>query len=564
MMKWYAAPVFEDAETNRRAQVLWRILTATVGLVVLGTVVALADSRNDVRVTLLFYGPVYLCHASVAVLVRKGRVNLAAWLLSVFCWLQIAFVTVSFGGLQGQNASVFAVCTLLIGSVVGGRAAIGMAVASSAWCALVWRLEERNALPLALGPYTPANAWASLTITVILTSVLLHESLKSLRAMHGRAERAAVERDEALRDSIQRQKMELVGNLTSGVAHDLNNLLTVIMGTVGLLRSSPNAKDANNEALLDDLEDAATRSSLMTTQLLALGRANVGKPEPVDVGALLQVHGRMASRLVGSPIDVEVQLAHGCWVMASRSALEQIVLNLVVNARDAMADGGKLTLTVSDEGEHVQLSVSDTGAGIPPEVSQRIFEPFFTTKAKGTGLGLATIQRLLTQFGGTISLETKLGVGTTFRVRFQKIPTPADGPTPPPVSPEPVLDVRAKRILLAEDDPGIRKALGQMLVLEGYDVTTVADGDEALAMLPMMHRFGCVVTDISMRHVNGDDLADQLALACPTIPVLIMSGNREPKAAANGAPRMFLPKPFPEVELRRALREVLHTPRAAS
>lgn len=557
MGKWYTAPEFEDPETQRRAQMLWRILTATVALVGLGTVVALADERNDVRTTLSFYAPVYLCHGIVAALVRRGKVTLAAWSLSVFCWLQIAFVTLSFGGLQGQNASVFAVCTLLIGSVVGGRAALGMAVASSVWCAFVWHLEERSALPFELGPYTPANAWASLTITVVLTSVLLHESLKSLRALHGRAERAALERDEALRSSIQRQKMELVGNLTSGVAHDLNNLLTVIIGTVGLLRSAPGSADANNDALLNDLEDAATRSSMMTTQLLALGRSNVGKSEPVDVGALLEVHGRMAARLVGSPIDVDVVLKPGCWVMVSRTALEQIVLNLVVNARDAMQEGGKLTLAVSDEGASVQLSVTDTGTGIPPEVAARVFEPFFTTKAKGTGLGLATIHRLLAQFGGTIALESELGVGTTFRVRFPKIPAPTDAAAAPaPV--DPATDGRTQRVLLAEDDPGVRKALGQMLTLAGYDVTTVADGDEALAMLPMMHRFGCVVTDISMRHLNGDDLADKLAVECPTIPVLIMSGNREPKPAPNGARRLFLPKPFPHADLKRALREVTH------
>jgi CheY-like chemotaxis protein/anti-sigma regulatory factor (Ser/Thr protein kinase) len=245
--------------------------------------------------------------------------------------------------------------------------------------------------------------------------------------------------------------------------------------------------------------------------------------------------------------------------MVSRSALEQIVLNLVVNARDAMSEGGKLTLMVSNEGDDVQLSVSDTGVGIPTEVAKRVFEPFFTTKAKGTGLGLATIHRLLSQFGGTVSLESTVGVGTTFRVRFRKIEEPAQVSTPPRVTAEPCLDGRSKRILLAEDDPGVRKALGQMLVLDGYDVTTVADGDEALAMLPMMHRFGCVVTDISMRHVNGDELAEQLAIAYPNMPVLIMSGNREPRPATNGAPRLFLPKPFPDAELRRALREVTQT-----
>lgn len=554
MGKWYAAPVFDDRETNRQAQMLWRILTTTLALVVLGTVVALVDHRNDPRVTLMVYTPVYLCHATVARLVRHGRVTAAAWVLSICCWLIIALVMLAFGGLQGQNASVFAVCTLLIGSIVGGRAAIGMAVASSAWCAVVWRLEERNALPMALGPYTPANAWVSLTVTVVLTAVLLHESLKSLRAMHERAEKAAAERDEALRGSIQRQKMELVGNLTSGVAHDLNNLLTVIMGTVGLLRHSGN-EERNYEPLLNDLEDAASRSALMTTQLLAFGRAKTGSSEHVDVGELLQVYGRMASRLVGSPIEVQLNITSGCWIRVSRSALEQIVLNLVVNARDAMPNGGTLTLTLQGAGERVELTVADTGVGIPPDVMARMFEPFFTTKAKGTGLGLATIRRLITEFGGDITVESKLGVGTTFQVSFPKVEPPAK----PIIAPSPEgleVSARATRVLLVEDDPGVRKALSQALVLEGYDITAVADGDEALVLLPMLSRFGCVITDISMRHVSGDDVADRLAVECPDLPVLIMSGNREPRESPHGVRHVFLAKPVLLADLCRAIRDV--------
>src|SRR5690606_14462154 len=144
------------------------------------------------------------------------------------------------------------------------------------------------------------------------TAVLLHESLKSLRGLHQRAQQAAAERDEALRDSVQRQKMELVGNLTSGVAHDLNNLLTVIMGTVELLRDSQLAKLPENEALLADLDDAASRSALMTTQLLAFGRAHSSKSEPTDVAAVLKACGRMTARIVGSNIDVNVEAAGDC------------------------------------------------------------------------------------------------------------------------------------------------------------------------------------------------------------------------------------------------------------
>lgn len=206
----------------RRAQLLNRLLGAMLGLAVLGGASALLEPRNDWRVTVFFYGLVILWLIGVGVIVRRGRVVLAAWILSSFFWLTIAAVTILFGGMQGSgNAASFTVCILLLGGVVGGRAAVIMAVVSSIWCALVTWLELHGKLPPPIAPYSPINAWGGVTITLLLTSVLLRTSIESLEQMHARADQAARERDEALRRSIQGQKMELVGNLTSGIAHDL-------------------------------------------------------------------------------------------------------------------------------------------------------------------------------------------------------------------------------------------------------------------------------------------------------------------------------------------------------
>src|SRR6187549_1564581 len=273
MLSWFRLPSLADEEDSRRASQLYRMLAAMIGLAFVGFGSSLLEPRNDVKVTLSFYGIVFAWLLGVGAFLRRGRVLAAGWVLGIFFWLLIAVVTLFFGGMQGQNAACFTVCILLLGSVVSGRAALIMAVVSSLWCALVAVLERRSMLPTPLEPYSPINAWAAVTITVLLTAVLLRSSLESLQRLHARAQQSARERDEALRRSIQGQKMELVGNLTSGIAHDFNNLLTVIVGATDVLRADIASTDDDARALVEDLDYAASRAALMTRQLLAFGRA---------------------------------------------------------------------------------------------------------------------------------------------------------------------------------------------------------------------------------------------------------------------------------------------------
>jgi signal transduction histidine kinase/CheY-like chemotaxis protein len=560
MHKWLTPPIFADVETTRQARLLYRLLQAMVLLTVVGVGGGLLDPRNDIRVTLLLYSTIFAWFALVGAIVRRGRVTLAAWLLGLFFWALIAFVTLAFGGLQGQNASVFAVCTLLLGSVVGGRAAIGMALASSAWCVFVVYLELHGLLPWKLGTYSPINAWTAVTITVLLTSVLLHESLNSLKRVHAEAQKAAAERDEALRRSIQGQKMELVGNLTSGIAHDLNNLLTVIAGTADLLRFEPALRESTL-SLLDGLEQATSRSRLMTQQLLAFGRTRASEGRAIELGAVLASNGEMLPRLLGSHIQVRTSAEPDAWIVASRPALEQILLNLAVNARDAMPNGGEFELSVSHAGDRVVLTARDTGVGMSEEVRSRIFEPFYTTKASGTGLGLATVMQLTDHYGGSIELESEPGRGTTFRLSFPRVPAPDGSPEDAPRRPQSLAlwtekPKQSGRVLVVEDDALVRNTLVQMLVREGYDVSAVADGDEALAVVAVTEGLSCVVTDISMRRMAGDVLASRLATTHPELPVVIISGNREPSLLPEGGSpprRAFLPKPVSHEELTQAL-----------
>jgi signal transduction histidine kinase/CheY-like chemotaxis protein len=562
MLAWLKPPEFENREQTRQGRLLHRLLVAMAAFGFLGMSVALFDPKNSPAITLIFYGAIFGWLAVLMAVVRRGRVVLAAWVMALFFWALIAFVTLAFGGLQGQYASTFAVCTLLIGGVAGGRAAIGMALASSLWCGFVVYLELAGRLPFNLGPYTPMNAWTSLTVTVLLTSVLLHESLSSLRAMHVEAQNASLARDEALRRSVQGQKMELVGSLTSGIAHDLNNLLTVIVGTVEILRAQTAPSDTSTRELLDELDVATSRSALMTSQLLAFGRTKSSPGEPLDTGALVESNSRMLPRLLGSAIEVKARADENLWVAASRSALEQILLNLAVNAREAMPHGGVLELTVQAQGDRVVLSVGDCGVGMSAELQTRIFEPFFTTKPTGTGLGLATIRQLVTQHGGEIEVESAPAKGSTFRVSFPRVPAPDARASPRPAdasSPVATGGTRERgRIVLAEDDSLVRTTLTRILTLAGYEVTAVQDGVEALALLEAADEAPlCVVTDVSMRRLDGASLAEELAEKLPSLPVILISGNQQPALAIGaGSLREFLPKPVTRDDLCAAIRRL--------
>ena len=544
----------------RRAQLLNRLIGTMLGLSVLGAASALLETRNDWRVTIFFYGLVVVWLIGIGVIVRRGHVVLAAWVLSSFFWLTIAAVTILFGGMQGGgNAASFTVCILLLGGVVGGRAAMIMAVVSSVWCALVTWLELHGKLPPPLEPYSPINAWGGITITLLLTSVLLRTSIESLEQMHARADQAARERDDALRRSIHGQKMQLVGNLTSGIAHDLNNLLTVMRNVSELLRTEISTTPASEvTGLLDDLNDATTRAALMTSQLLSFGRASTHGGELLDLGNAVRNLERMLPRLLGANITVGVDAPAGGIVNASRVAIEQILLNLALNAKEAMPNGGRLQLRVELEPGHVRLVSEDTGVGMDEVTRARACEPFFTTKASGTGLGLATVRELTSHFGGSVRIDSAPGRGARFELTF---PRQHAAPPSTNVTSAPPAELAAgpqPRLLLVEDDQLVRRSLARWLGAEGFEVLAVADGEEALSVLASSADFACVVSDISMPRLDGEQLARALSERYPDLPLILVSGNRSPSLDLIAKPsRAFVPKPLTQLELRLAIARVM-------
>jgi PAS domain S-box-containing protein len=376
----------------------------------------------------------------------------------------------------------------------------------------------------------------------------------------------AIDRERAA-DSLRRseqqlrqsQKMEAVGRLAGGIAHDFNNLLTAIGGYTELLldKLPPEQRDD-----AEQIRHAADRAAALTKQLLAFTRRQVVQRESLDLNDVVRDMDRLLRRLIGAGVEVVSVLApEPVQVEADRSQLEQVIVNLVLNARDAMPGGGKLVIATSHEGDWVELRVEDTGVGIEESVRPHVFEPFFTTKepGRGTGLGLATVLGIVEQQGGRIELETAVGEGTTFRLR---LPTAA---FVPPAAAPPTAEPRAPNgsgtLLVVEDEDIIRALVVRTLRGAGYEVLEARYASEALERWEERREdVALLLTDIVMPGMSGVELARRLGEERPELPILLMSGFADPDAGGPvPAPRSagFLEKPFTPSELLRCVRERL-------
>jgi PAS domain S-box-containing protein len=370
----------------------------------------------------------------------------------------------------------------------------------------------------------------------------------------------------------QAQRMETVGQLAGGVAHDFNNLLTAINGRTEFLAESKNL-DASQREDVEEIRLAAGRAASLTRQLLAFSRKQVLMPRVVDLNEVIRNMERMLRRLIGEDIVVQVvhqqTLGH---ITADSGQLEQILLNLCVNSRDAMPDGGVLRIetanvssadpgppTTSIEATNlVMLCVSDTGQGMDDHTKDRIFEPFFTTKpeGKGTGLGLSTVYGIVKQSGATITVETALGRGTAFRIYFTRTDAELSASRVAPLRQE-----GSERLLLVEDDRSVRELAERIFRDRGYEVTVTADGNEALrAFAAAPHQVDMVVTDLIMPGMNGRELVQALHQIRPDLKALYVSGYTEDEIIRRGLhdPSIaFLHKPFTADELVDKVRALL-------
>ncbi len=381
------------------------------------------------------------------------------------------------------------------------------------------------------------------------------------------------ETEEQLRSA---QKMEAIGRLAGGVAHDFNNLLLVI-GAYTDLAAEELPPDSPALLDLEEVRKATGRATALTRQLLAFSRKQVLRPEVLDVNALLESLQKVLARLLGE--DVELLFSPGARLGATKAdvgQIEQVLLNLAINARDAMPSGGRLHIETRNAeidaiyashhlglqpGSYVQISVEDNGAGMDEATAARVFEPFFSTKAagKGTGLGLAMAHGIVNQSGGHITVQSRVGQGTRFEIFLPRTSDSQSG------------EVRAliahksktgrETILLVEDEEAVRKLTQRMLVAAGYNVLTAANGPEALQRCSEARSdVKLLLTDVVMPGMNGRELADRLRKLCPSIRVLYMSGYSHDVIAERGAvgpDTLLVEKPFSAETLLRHVRDAL-------
>ena len=412
------------------------------------------------------------------------------------------------------------------------------------------------------------------------TDYVLKERLSRLVPAVRRAMReveARAERQRLNAQFIAAQKMEVVGQLAGGVAHDFNNILAIIVGYCGLL-----AKELGPGSSLlsytEEIEQASERAACLTRQLLVFSSKQTVHPVVLNLNEMMADLDKMLRRLIHENIEMAIlpgnQIGH---IKADAGYIGQVLMNLVVNARDAMPKGGKLTIAAAnvtlDEsyarahpgataGDYVVLTVGDTGTGMTAEVKARVFEAFFTTKAKGkgTGLGLATCQTIVQQSGGHIDVESEIGHGTTFRIYFPRVDeTPAAGAKPVQTG---RLPGGTETLMVVEDDPSLRHLASEILRERGYEVLTAVNGQDALRVA-MEHRgapIRLVVTDVVMPQMGGKAMAQWLKTTYPDLRILFTSGYMDDVITNEEAldTRIdFLPKPYSPGILTRKVRELL-------
>jgi PAS domain S-box-containing protein len=357
----------------------------------------------------------------------------------------------------------------------------------------------------------------------------------------------------------QAQKMEAVGALAGGIAHDFNNILTVIL-SLGSVMGDALPSDSPVRADLDEIVATARRAEGLTRQILAFARRQVSEPVDLDLNATIAGATKLIERLIGEHIEVKLSLAPAISrVRADPRQLEQVLMNLAVNARDAMPSGGTLAISTfalpaSPGGAgRVELVVRDSGTGMDPETQARAFEPFFTTKpqGRGTGLGLSVVQGIVQQCGGAVSLDSAPGRGTVIRI---VLPTRAGPPVPAEAAPTPSpVPVPGRTVLLVEDEDRVRRIAARCLERVGYRVLPVADGEDALRLAAATGPIDLLLTDVVMPGLSGPRLAEQLRAARPGLPVLFMTGfSGELSDALAALPGSLLRKPFtPELLVAR-------------
>ena len=490
---------------------------------------------------------------------RRGWVRTAGYTFSL---LAIVGVTAGalLGGTSGQAGFFLCVGVVLASITLPSRDVVVVFVLGLVAQGVLFTLPRSVEPSASLGGAFAEGLLLYLLLSAIslAASVSVSHLIEDLWRRDDEA-RSADARAEALaRDAEHRQRLEALGRLAGGVAHDFNNLLTVMQGCISMIE--PEVKPGSQaQADVLALADAVDRGALMTRQLLAFSKRDVVQQTVLDLNDVVEGLRDLLRRMVGVGVKLSFETSGPAWpVLASRAQLDQILMNLALNARDAMAGNGQLRIrleraTDAALGDVCRLAVSDTGMGLTDEVKARLFEPFFTTKGagKGTGLGLATVYGIATRLGGRIDVDGAPGQGATFTVTLP-VARDAPGAAGDPVAPRPA--TRLLTVAVVDDEPVVRTLMGRVLSNAGLTVRSYASAEELLE--DTTASFEVLVTDINLPGKSGLELADALHARRPELRVVLVSGfTAEPAEAARRLSQgdVFLSKPFEPASLIAAV-----------
>jgi signal transduction histidine kinase len=507
------------------------------------------------------------------------------------------------GILEGFPFITFFVAIVLTAFVFGWRAGALAAVLGALISGHFLLPQDWSLTGTGISNWIGMGFYATLAGVILLQTAAMHRGFaeyaqddRQRRLMNDLLETRVAERtaeleaaNQQLRDEVasraaaeaqirQMQKMEVVGQLTGGIAHDFNNMLAIIVGSLDMAKKYFPRDPVKASRSIDHAMEGATRAAELTARLLAFSRQQPLDPRPVDTNKLVSGMSELLTRTLGGNVRMETVLAGGLWRMfADPPQLESAILNLCVNGRDAMPDGGKITLETMNAhlddayaathaevrpGQYVAIAVSDTGTGMTAEVMSRAFDPFFTTKkpGQGTGLGLSQVYGFAKQSGGHVKIYSELGQGTTVKLYLPRY-TGEDEPvhsTQP--ADRPLEGTAAEVILVVEDEDRVRQMSVQLLKDLGYTVIHASDAKRALAMLETDVSFDLLFTDVVMPDMNGKQLADRVRELRPGVKVLYTTGYTRNAVIHNGMldrDVSFLPKPFTIQQLATKVRQVL-------
>jgi signal transduction histidine kinase len=535
-----------DHPQEYRRWVLVGVLTSLLGYTMTTLVFV---TQGGWRVALSETDPyVVIADVVALVLLYRGQPRTAAWIALAFAGIDVLYSLLTLDQpTLGPSGLVVPIIVLASGLLFGGRAAVAVAAVLGFSVPGVIVLGAVLGTGIGFSDSTVVHYVVALEAVLIATTGLLAAYLVSFASILAQHEESEA-RSRELQGQLQHaQKLEAIGLLAGGIAHDFNNLLTAIGGYGMLLEGSSDERAREFGA---EIVATQKRGATLTRQLLAFARKDISQPKPIDLAATLRDMTVLLQRAVGERVRLVLDCVPDCWIVADPGRIEQVVLNLVVNARDAMPEGGRLWIRCSTAGARVRFEVEDEGVGMDEVTQARVFEPFFTTKPRnhGTGLGLSTVHGIVVDSGGSIKLESALGRGTRFTILWPRAPLVAEARP----APKPALAGAGRSVLLVEDNDGARTFLQRLLLDSGFRVDAARNAEHALELIAKRDAApDLVLSDVIMPGLTGPQLVAQLKQRWPALRALFISGYLGDIALGEGfdAATDLVLKPFSSGEL---------------